>query len=85
MTDQRLIADSPEERKKNHHEDVANIILAKNCQCNDVLIVDDNECNLFVLQSYLKSLQLSADKVMLYININKIGIKWTRSSEYGCK
>jgi len=35
----------------------------KTCTCNDILIVDDNEYNLFVLSNYLKSVNLTADEV----------------------
>ena len=31
------------------------------CTCNKVLIVDDNECNLFVITNYLKSENIESD------------------------
>lgn len=34
------------------------------CDCNQVLLVDDNETNIHVLQSYLGSVQVVADEVM---------------------
>ena len=37
------------------------------CDCKDILIVDDNDYNLFVLQGYLKSMNTSADVVSLLI------------------
>jgi hypothetical protein len=36
---------------------------SKTCTCNDILIVDDNEYNFFVLSNYLKSINLKADEV----------------------
>ena len=53
----------------------------KDCsKCNKLLIVDDNEYNLFVLQNYLKSFNMIADEVgFLITNIN-IGCEWKRSN-----
>lgn len=34
------------------------------CDCAKLLIVDDNECNLFVLQNYLKSFNVVADEAL---------------------
>eukprot|EP01022_Parablepharisma_sp_SALTPOND_P007971 TRINITY_DN135000_c0_g1_i1.p1 TRINITY_DN135000_c0_g1~~TRINITY_DN135000_c0_g1_i1.p1 ORF type:complete len:668 (-),score=90.14 TRINITY_DN135000_c0_g1_i1:95-2098(-) len=36
----------------------------ENCTCSKILIVDDNEYNLFVLQSYLKAIEVSADEAL---------------------
>lgn len=47
------------------------------CKCNKLLIVDDNEYNLFVLQNYLKLLHMRADEVRK--RILSIGSKWARS------
>ncbi len=43
------------------------------CGCRQLLIVDDNEYNLFVLQNYLKSLRLVADEALNGLEaINKV-------------
>ena len=45
-------------------------ILPKTCNCSKLLIVDDAECNLFVLQNYLKCVGFRADEVFSLLLIN---------------
>eukprot|EP01022_Parablepharisma_sp_SALTPOND_P028330 TRINITY_DN70804_c1_g1_i1.p1 TRINITY_DN70804_c1_g1~~TRINITY_DN70804_c1_g1_i1.p1 ORF type:complete len:673 (-),score=67.41 TRINITY_DN70804_c1_g1_i1:111-2129(-) len=52
------VFDSPKEETKGVEQ--------KACTCRNLLIVDDNEYNLFVLQGYLKSVGHVADQVFLF-------------------
>jgi len=59
---------------KNPHEIKSSInspplLIFENCNCNKVLIVDDDYCNLLVLQSYLQQCNLKADEVSLHIEL----------------
>jgi hypothetical protein len=56
---------SLEEEDKNAPEAKLQLVIepARECTCNRVLIVDDVSGNLYVLQSYMTSVGLTADEV----------------------
>jgi signal transduction histidine kinase len=69
----RLIRDNPMHRARTSSRvriwlTVQQRTYETRCQCPKLLFVDDNVCNLFVLQCYAKLLRLTADSVLLSFN-----------------
>eukprot|EP01022_Parablepharisma_sp_SALTPOND_P025980 TRINITY_DN613_c0_g1_i4.p3 TRINITY_DN613_c0_g1~~TRINITY_DN613_c0_g1_i4.p3 ORF type:complete len:565 (-),score=53.82 TRINITY_DN613_c0_g1_i4:8023-9717(-) len=50
-----------------HEQSQVNTTLLEKCECAKLLIVDDNDCNIYVLQSYSKASKLQHDIVSILI------------------
>ena len=60
------MASEPKEEVKGG-ADYVRLQSTRECGCPKLLIVDDSDCNLFVLQNYLRCVGLIADEVIILI------------------
>jgi len=79
QTDFKEIMNSPYKNPKEIKSPTNSVplVMSENCNCNKILIVDDDYCNLLVLQSYLQQYNLKADEVSLHTD-TILGYEWKR-------